>query len=74
MPNMYIENQGTMMFFVADPDCTEKKDIFISKCWYISQRIVKENSDIKTDIALADVWINKKMLGVSYADDIEKLL
>jgi hypothetical protein len=70
---MYIEKDGDIIFFdgstMKDMD---QKSTFIERCWFIAQRM--KYRTIEQLKLYANLWIQKKMLGVTYSDDIEKQL
>ena len=64
---VYIEYDGRIWVF--DNKNGEDTDMFYDRCWFIIQHRERKNAK-----ELANLYINKKYLGVSYNHDIEALL
>ena len=75
---MYIEHDGNIIFFGTnqtqynDESKMISKTTFVEKCWFIAYRI--KFMAIEKLRPFAHMWIQKKTLGVTYHDDIEKQL
>lgn len=72
--HMYIENDGQMVFFDGGASTHDdtNKHTFVQRCWFIAKRM--KHMTIDSLYLYANIWIQKKNLGVVYTDDIEKQL
>lgn len=71
MTNVYIEHDGKIVFMRSSTSL----EIATKKTWFIAKQIAKTSAPSMSEIeALADLWINKKTLGVTYPEHIEKML
>jgi hypothetical protein len=61
---LYVSFKGRMFVFKNVSNMDDR--MFHDKCWYMIRTSSSE--------FLADVWVNKKYLGVTYPEHIEKLL
>lgn len=65
--HVYIEHNGKGYHFQNDKD--ENAKLFMARCWCIVK-----NSHIPNIRQIADIWMNKKYLKVTYPDNIETML
>lgn len=65
--HVYIEHNGHIYFFKNTK--SENSTMFMDKCWFIVK-----HQGIPYVEQIADVWVNKKYLKVTYPEHIEKML
>ena len=66
--HMYIEHDGDLMMFE-----NKKMDsrMFEARCWFVAKAL-KTGMPIAHVEALADIWVHKRFLGVSYPESVER--
>lgn len=67
MEILYIEHNGVSYKFVNTDG--QDSQVFNDKCWFIIRNKKVDNVE-----ALAELWVNKKHLGVTYPPSVEALL